>query len=181
MFILTTKLSPTKLLAISLAVVTLVLGVVFLALPKNDSVEASASMKVRDAQDVRTFLSSKGWETSVSGSNENVTIPTEWNDIFETYNRIQVDQGYDLQKLKGKEVTRYTFQVTNYPDQNETVLANVLVYKGKIVGGDLSTTRADGYMHGFSLPDEQPFDTPTDAEVESVAETEVSADPIPEK
>ena len=47
MFILTAKLSPTKLLAISLAVVTLVLGVVFLALPKEESVETAASMKIK--------------------------------------------------------------------------------------------------------------------------------------
>lgn len=181
MFILTTKLSPVKLLAISLAVVTLVLGVVFLVLPKDEVAETAGQLKIKDAEDVRTFLSSQGWETSISGSHETVTIPTEWNSTFSGYNQIQADQGYDLTKLKGKEVTRYTFEVTNYPDQKEIILANVLVYKGRVVGGDLSTTRADGYMHGFALPQELPFDTQIDVENDSAPDTQVDAEPIPEK
>lgn len=182
MFVLTTKFSPVKLLAVSLAVVTMILGLVFLALPKEESVETAGSLKIRDEQDVRTFLADAGWETSLSGQTESVTIPNDWNTTFEGYNQIQVDQGYDLAPLKGKHVTRYTFAVTNYPDPNEKILANVLVYKGRIVGGDLSTTRADGYMHGFALPKELPFDTQTDLpENELPTDTAAAADPIPEK
>lgn len=158
MFVFTTKLSPVKILAAGAAFAALVAGVLFAVLPHADAgdggvAETASRLKAEDAEGVRAFLGSYGWETPVSGKEEKVTIPKDWNQTFENYNTIQKSEGFDLARYKGKEMTRYTFQIVNYPDPNETVYANVLVYKGKVVGGDVSTARADGYMHGFTLPD----------------------------
>ena len=186
MFVVSAKLTPVKLLAISAAVCTLVLGGIYLALPdkggKDAAVESGASLKVSGEEDVRSYLASYGWEVSEKSEESKVTIPEEWTTTFENYNAIQKLQGFDLKKYRGKEVTRFTFEITNYPDENETVLANVLVSKERIIGGDISTARADGYMHGFKRPDEETLSEyvslPTDASGEALPAV---SDPIPEK
>ena len=185
MFVVSAKLSPVKLLAISAAVCTLVLGAVFLALPNDKAASASVSetagsTRAANAEEVRTFLSSSGWETAASGKEEKVTIPSEWNATFENYNTVQKLQGFDLKKYRGKEVTRFSFEVTNYPDENEVVYANVLTFKGRVIGGDLSTARADGYMHGFALPDDLTSAAGLSSETEA-AMNEPESEMIPEK
>jgi len=58
-------------------------------------------------------------------------------------------QGLNLSKYKGKDVTRYTFRITNYDGYEGTVYANVLVYRNRVIGGDLCSADATGFVHGF--------------------------------
>ena len=48
-----------------------------------------------------------------------------------------------------KSVTRYSYRITNYPDYDGDVLANVLIYKNRVIGGDICSTDANGFIHGF--------------------------------
>ena len=64
-------------------------------------------------------------------------------------NEIQKEQGLNLLKYKRKKLTRYTFEVKNYEGYDGRVLANVLVYRGKVVGGDICSADIDGFVHGF--------------------------------
>ena len=106
--------------------------------------------KVKSAADAVGFLSQFGW--TVDGGNAKsatVMIPAEFDKVFAAYNEIQRAQGLDLAKYKKKELTRYTFVVTNYPNYNGTVYANVLVYRNKVVGGDICSADVSGFVHGF--------------------------------
>lgn len=106
--------------------------------------------KVKSVGDVVSFLSQFGW--TVNGATAEcveVTIPAEFDKIFASYNEIQKSQGLDLSKYKKKELTRYTLEVTNYPDYEGKVYANVLVYRGKVVGGDICSADVSGFVHGF--------------------------------
>lgn len=58
-------------------------------------------------------------------------------------------QGLDLSKYKRKDVTRYTYKITNYPDYDGTVYANILVYRGKVIGGDICSADVNGFVRGF--------------------------------
>lgn len=103
------------------------------------------------------FLKSFGWEVSSNVSEESVTIPIEFGEIYENYNELQRSQGYDLRDFKGKTVTKYTYEVINYPrfaddDLPPNVVANILVYEGKIIGGDICSMELAGFLHGFELP-----------------------------
>ncbi len=106
--------------------------------------------KVRDVSGVVNFLSQFGWTVDgATAETEKVTIPDEFDKVFAAYNEIQKSQGLDLSKFKKKELTRYTVEVTNYPDYNGKVYANVLVYRNKVVGGDICSADVSGFVHGF--------------------------------
>ncbi len=111
--------------------------------------------KVKSADDAARFLTQFGWVVD-AGSVETVevTIPAEFDKIFAGYNEMQKAQGLDLSKYKKKAVTRYTFRVTNYPATEDgaasgTVYANVLVYRNRVIGGDICSANVDGFIHGF--------------------------------
>ena len=52
-------------------------------------------------------------------------------------------------------MTRYTFTVTDYPDYEGTVYANVLTYRGRVIGGDICSSDVNGFIHGFEKPAEE--------------------------
>ena len=106
--------------------------------------------KIKTNEDVVNFLSQFGW--SVEGSPtevKTVTIPAEFDKIFAAYNEMQKEQGLNLSKYKNKEVTRYTFEVKNYEGYEGRVLANVLVYRNRVIGGDICSADLSGFVHGF--------------------------------
>jgi hypothetical protein len=106
--------------------------------------------KIRDNDDRVEFLSQFGWKVEDEPlETVEVIIPTEFDTVFAGYNEIQKAQGLDLAKYKKKTVTRYTYEVTNYPDYKGTVHANVIVYRNRVIGGDICTADMDGFIHGF--------------------------------
>ena len=105
-----------------------------------------------------TFLKSYGWEVSEEPSEVvSVVIPQTFGDVYENYNAIQTAQGFDLSGYRGKEVRRYTYEVLNYPGQKDYIRANLLIYRGKVIGGDICSIFAEnGFMHGFAYPEQLP-------------------------
>ena len=43
----------------------------------------------------------------------------------------------------------YTYRVTNYECSTDTVLAQLFVYRNRVIGGDIHATAMDGFMHGL--------------------------------
>lgn len=116
---------------------------------KNEVSGASNSERV-------SFLSSFGWETeNTPCETKEITIPPEFGDTYEKYNEIQRLQGFDLRKYKGKTAKKYTYEILNYPSESETyresVFANIIIYEGRIIGGDICCLELGGFMHGFSM------------------------------
>lgn len=110
--------------------------------------------KVSSAEDVDEFLAQFGWQTDGQAEEiETVTIPTEFDKVFAAYNEVQKEQGLNLSKYRGKEVTRYTFRITNYEGYDEKVLANVLVYRNRVIGGDICSADTTGFIHSFEARD----------------------------
>lgn len=104
-----------------------------------------------DAERV-AFLAQFGWKV-VDKPQEisTIVIPQVFNKVYERYNKIQLDQGLDLLNYSGKKCSKVSYIVTNYPDTSQQVNANLLIYNGNVIGGDISSTRLDGFMHGFVL------------------------------
>lgn len=77
-----------------------------------------------------------------------ITIPQDFDAIYSSYNKIQLEAGFDLSKYKGKSLSKYSYEVKNLG--GEGVRANVLVYDGIIVGGDISSPKTDGFLKSLS-------------------------------
>ena len=105
---------------------------------------------IRDEEDRIGFLAQFGWEVSPDPAEcAEVTVPARFDKVYEGYNSLQKAQGLDLTRYRGKKVMRYTYTVTNYPDYDGTVYASLLVYKNKVIGGDLCSADLSGFLHGF--------------------------------
>ena len=107
--------------------------------------------KIKTEQDVANFLAQFGWQVEGKATEvKTVIVPEEFDKIYAGYNQIQLAQGLDLTRYKGKEVTRYTFKVTNYEGYEGTVYANVLVWRKKVIGGDVCSAEiTNGFVQGF--------------------------------
>lgn len=155
MFICTVKSSTVKLFGCILAAITVALMLAFL-LPLNGDVTVFANGKavytnVNGNEERIEFLKQFGWEVEKTPLNETkVVVPSEFDTVFSGYNELQKKQGLDLSKYKKKEVTRYTYLITNYDGYDGRVFASLIVYRNKVIGGDICTESGDGFIHGFS-------------------------------
>lgn len=124
-------------------------GGIFLATWFWGKKEPSSNPAV-DNGGLRVFLQECGWEAGEEPlSEEMVTIPKEWNAAYEAYQALQKAQGYDLTRYKGKEVQKVRYQVLNFPGQKENVAATLLLSKGKVIGGDVSSELQGGFQLGL--------------------------------
>lgn len=153
MFVYSVKASTLKFFgALALSLVVLILLVIFVpsydsaALPTGQDTEYTG---VRTHEDRARFLSQFGWEiASEPALSEDVTIPEDFDSVFLNYNELQKQQGLDLSRYKRKTVQHYRYEVTNY-ESNETVYANLLIYRGRVIGGDISSANMNGFVYGF--------------------------------
>ena len=107
--------------------------------------------KVRNNEDRIAFLAQFGWQTEDTPiESTTVTVPREFDKVFAAYNEMQRAQGLDLATYAGRTVERYTYVVTNYEGYDGRVLANLLISRGRVIGGDICSADADGFVHGFA-------------------------------
>lgn len=103
-----------------------------------------------DEENVK-FLAQLGWRIDEECVDfDDIIIPEPFDLVYENYNKIQLQSGFDLRPYKGMKGKRYTYKVLNYPIKvNEDVFANVIWINSKPVGGDICTVSLDGFMHGL--------------------------------
>ena len=114
------------------------------------------SLKASNASERAAFLSQFGWDIEEDPVEvAEVIIPAEFDRGYEKYNEIQKAQNLDLTPYAGKRAKRWTYNIKNYPGyegDSGTVQANILVYEGAVIGGDICSTELDGFMQGFDFP-----------------------------
>ncbi len=115
-----------------------------------ETVESVRFDKVKTADDRIAFLRGFGWEVDPTPVEEaEVTIPADFDRVYQSYNELQHRQGFDLTKFHRKSVMRYTYRITNYPDYDGEVLASLLVWKHRVIGGDVCSADSNGFIHGL--------------------------------
>ena len=148
MMVMTAKVDIKKLLIILGAIGAAIVLLVMIFSGGNDSTPTAAPVTSNDSR--VEYLQQQGWEVSSSPvESGKVRIPTESSEMFQRYNALQKSQGFDLSQFGGKTVMRYVYKVNNYPDATDPVYATVLVYKNKIIGGDITNTAPTGIMQGI--------------------------------
>jgi hypothetical protein len=95
------------------------------------------------------FLSGYGWVTeSVPFETKEITIPASFSAVYNEYNEMQKQQGFDLSRHRGEKATQFTYRITNHPVEGD-VFANVIVINNRIVGGDICSHALDGFLSVF--------------------------------
>lgn len=152
MMILTAKVDFKKIMLVLLILAAVLLAAILIFGGKSEETAAQTSAVAANDDRVK-FLSEFGWEvTPAPKEATQVRIPAEEGEMFRRYNALQKGQGYDLSKFAGKKVMRYVYEITNFPGAQEPVYATVLVYKGKVIGGDVTDTSVKGKIRGFQMP-----------------------------
>ena len=107
--------------------------------------------RIKTNEDRVKFLSQFGYEVSEDPiETVEITLPEKFDKVYAGYNELQKAQGLDLSKYRRKTVMRYTYEVKNYDGYNGgRVLANVIVYRGRVIGGDVCSADPQGFVHGF--------------------------------
>ena len=100
------------------------------------AVVEAKNVKVKDTDDMITFLLSYGIEADIASAKlDKVQVPKLWDSSFVAFNEVIKESGLDLSKNKGKMVEKWEFIAPNRAEQGQTGYAILLVRKDKVVGG----------------------------------------------
>ena len=150
MFVMTLKWNKKVALLVVIAAAVLLCAIILAIGASGNGSSAASSQKVKTNEDRVEFLGSLGWEVdSTPVSEELVVIPKEFSDVYDKYNKLQREQGYDLSMFRGLEATIFTYTVTNYTGYNGNVVADLYVLNYEVIGGDIHSLALDGFMHGL--------------------------------
>lgn len=164
MMVMTAKVDMKKIAIILGAIAALILTVIVLFGGSNTSQTSAAAITDNDSR--VKFLKSFGWDvTNTPTESGQVRIPEGSSEVLDRYNELQKTMGYDLTQFGGKNVMRYVYKINNYPGAEAPVYATILVYKGQVIGGDVTDTSAKGKVHSFKMP----TPTPTESSTETTA------------
>lgn len=157
MFVFSVRSSKLKLIALIAFVLIAVAAMIFLL--RNDTPAANdggISLRAGNASERIAFLSQFGWEIGEDPIEvTEVIIPAEFDDAYEKYNAIQKKQNLDLSLYSGKRAKRWTYEVKNYPgyeNKSGYIQANILVYDGMVIGGDICSVELNGFIKSFDFP-----------------------------
>ncbi len=154
MFVYSVKSNHIK---AALLVAFVIMTVISLFVLSNESEqtgkEQTINLSASTHEERMSFISQFGWEVDEEPVQvKEVIIPTETDDTYTAYNEIQKAQNFDLTVFAGERAKCWTYTVKNYDgyENQECIHINLLVYDGKVIGGDVCSVELDGFMHGFA-------------------------------
>lgn len=156
MFIVTARLPKKRLIAVGVGFlcccVALITG--FICANSVTAITASAEVRgIKSNDDRVAYLKSLGWTVNHEAvSVEELLVPEEFDESYETYLALQNEQGFDLTAYCGKRLKRYTYEITNYPTGETGIQVSLLIYKNTVIGGEVLSPTADGFLHGLNPP-----------------------------
>ena len=146
MFIWTTRFSKKK-AVVSVIIMGVVMAILILLVGRTTEPLPDTLPRLSNNAQRISYLQSLGWEVD----SEPVEIlqflmPDPLEDPYLTYNELQLSQGFDLSSCCGKQISRYTYTVTNYPAHSTGVQANLYICEESPVAGDLFCPGANGFQ-----------------------------------
>ena len=146
MFIWTTKFSKKKAVAAVLAM-GIVMAALILLCGRSQPESPTLPPVLSDNAQRVAYLQSLGWEVAEEPLETlQFLLPDTLNSSYLAYNELQRLQGFDLTACCGKQVTRYTYTGTNYPNRPDGVQANLYVCEDMAVAGDICCPGESGFQ-----------------------------------
>ena len=154
MLIWTTRFSRKK-AVLTVIAMGIVMAVLILLTGRTESGNSSARPELADNSQRVEYLRSLGWEVDTEPVETlQFLLPEKLEEPYLSYNELQLSQGFDLTACLGKQVDRYTYTVTNYPERPEGVQANLYICEDYPVAGDICCPGAGGFQTGLAFPEE---------------------------
>lgn len=97
-----------------------------------------------------SFLEDNGWIVEAEPDNSVYVVISSNQPCFAEYRQLQLEQGFDFDRIVGKRVLKVTFDLKEYPsiDEPEGYFANIYFYDGVIVAAEIISVSIDGFMEG---------------------------------
>ena len=154
MFVLTTRLRKKRAILVgALAILLIAGGLLWRGLSRE--AEAPEETVLRDNEDRIAYLRELGWEVDEEPvESMELELPEELTGSYAAYNELQLAQGFDLRDYLGQGVSRWTYQVRNYPDRPEDVQLNLYLCEDRPIAGDIIAGGEGGFQGTLRYPGE---------------------------
>lgn len=153
MLIWTTRFSRKK-AVLAVVLLGLTAAAAILLLGRTSDTKALPDVLLATNADRVSYLESFGWTVEAEPVETlQFLLPEKLEEPYQSYNKLQEAQGFDLSACCGKQVARYTYTVTNYPGRADGVQANLYVCEESPVAGDILCAGADGFQDTLLYPE----------------------------
>lgn len=132
---------------------------VFAVMSKAESpaaTDSSLNLKAENAEQRAAFLSQFGWKFSQDPVEvTEIIIPSDFSQGYTDYAEMNKASGFDLEPYKGLRAKRWTYDILNYPGYENKpgyIQANILVYNGIVIGGDVCSLEQGGFIRSLDFP-----------------------------
>ena len=151
MFILTTRFSKKR--AVLLLLLLSAVGVLLFFLLHRPTENPASPPPLKDNDDRIAYLEALGWKVAPEPLETlQLLLPEPLPENYLPYNQIQLAQGFDLNNCCGKQLTRYTYQILNYPHRPDGVQLNLYLCDDRVAAGDVIASGAHGFQSGLLFP-----------------------------
>lgn len=154
MFVLTTRLRKKRAILVGSLVILLIAGgLLWRGLSRE--AEAPEETVLRNNEDRIAYLKALGWEVDKEPvESMELELPEELTGSYAAYNELQLAQGFDLRDYLGQGVSRWTYQVRNYPGRPEDVQLNLYLCEDRPIAGDIIAGGEGGFQGTLRYPGE---------------------------
>ncbi len=132
----------------------ILIAALILLLGRGSGDEMPDTPQLTSTEEQVAYLESLGWQVDPEPVETlQFLMPAQLSGTYLTYNELQQAQGFDLSVCCGKQVTRSTYTVNNYPDRPEGVQLNLYLCEDRPVAGDVFCPGSDGFQVGLAYPE----------------------------
>ena len=104
------------------------------------------STSAADEEEIQKFAEQFGLKTKKEPVFvKEITIPEQFNEVYEHYNDIQKSVGLDLEKYKKAKCRLLSYRLDGY-NGDDRVLLNLIICDDRVVAGDISEEKYNGFM-----------------------------------
>ena len=133
-----------------LAVILAVIIVALILIGQFLSVQSGGIDASTNAKRV-SFLQGLGFEINETATEiKDIVIPENFSKVYENYNTLQKQAGFDLKNYRGKPAKVYSYSLQNDSEQQ----IHLIVCEDKIIGGDIASLKLNGNMTGLKRKNE---------------------------
>lgn len=134
----------------NLAVILAVIIAVFILIGQFSSLESAGIDALTNAKRV-LFLQGLGYEVDETATEiKDIVIPENFSAVYEKYNNLQKQAGFDLKNYRGKNAKVYSYSLQNDTEKQ----IHLIVCEDRLIGGDVASLKLNGNMTGLKRKNE---------------------------